>query len=276
MARAPRRDFRARYGPWAVVAGASQGLGEAYAEQVAALGLNVVLIARREELLRALAERLAAAHGVETRVLVLDLAREGATAVVEAEVADLDVGLLIYNAALSVIGPFLDRPLEAHLGELAVNTRTPMALAYRLGRRMRSRGHGGIILMSSLASAQGSPLTANYAATKAYNMVLAEGLWDELRRQGVDVLACVAGATSTPNYTASAPRSGTAGSATLTPQAVAAEALAALGRQPSVIPGRANRLSALVMRRLLPRRTAVAIMGRVLRGMYGDGSGDGR
>ncbi|HEX6798903.1 MAG TPA: SDR family NAD(P)-dependent oxidoreductase [Ktedonobacterales bacterium] len=272
MARAPRRDFRARYGPWAVVAGASQGLGEAYAEQVAALGLNVVLIARREELLRALAERLGAKHGIEARVLALDLAREDASAVVEAETAALDVGLLIYNAALSVIGPFLERPLEAHLGELAVNTRAPMALAYLLGQRMRSRerGHGGIILMSSLASAQGSALTANYAATKAYNLVLAEGLWEELRRQGLDVLACVAGATSTPNYTASAPRGSGVGSATLTPQAVAAETLAALGRQPSIIPGRANRASTFVMRRLLPRRTAVAMMGRVLRGMYGE------
>ncbi len=270
MARAPRRDFRVRYGPWAVVAGASQGLGEAYAERVAALGLNVMLIARREERLRALADRLTAAHGGEARVLALDLAREDAAAVVEREIAALDVGLLIYNAALSVIGPFLDRPLEAHLGELAVNTRTPMALAHLLGRRMRSRGRGGMIFMSSLASAQGSALTANYAATKAYNLVLAEGLWEELRRQGLDVLACVAGATSTPSYAASAPRKGGVGSATLTPQAVAAEALAALGRQPSVIPGRAYRLSAFVMRRLLPRRTAVAIMGRVLRGMYGE------
>jgi short-subunit dehydrogenase len=261
-----------RYGPWAVIAGASQGLGEAYAERVAALGLHVVLIARREEQLRALATRLAAAHRVETRVLVLDLAREDAARTVEAETAALDVGLLIYNAALSVIGPFLDRPLETHLSELAINTRTPMALAYLLGQRMRQRGHGGIIVMSSLASAQGSALTANYAASKAYNLVLAEGLWEELRRQGVDVLACVAGAISMPTYKANAPRGGGVGSATLPPETVAAEAIAALGRQPSVIPGRANRFSAFAMRRLLPRRTAITIMGRVMRGMYGDAS----
>jgi hypothetical protein len=245
-------------------------MGEAYAQQVAALGLNVVLIARREPLLHALAARLSDQHRIETRMLPLDLARDDAAAQVDAATRDLDVGLLIYNAARSVIGPFLDRPLDAHLDELAVNTRAPMTLAYLFGQRMKARGHGGIIVMSSLASAQGSPITANYAATKAYNLVLAEGLWDELRRQRVDVLACVAGATSTPNYDASAPKRGGIGSATLTPAAVAREALAALGRQPSVIPGRANRASAFVMRRLLPRRTAVSIMGRVLRGMYGE------
>jgi short-subunit dehydrogenase len=249
------------------VAGASEGLGEAYATQLATRGLHLLLIARRGPVLDALAERLASAHSIMTRTLALDLGREDAAAAVEAATRDLEVGLLVYNAARSVIGPFLDRPLVEHLDELAVNTRAPMALAYTLGRRMVARGRGGIILMSSLASAQGSPLTANYAATKAYNRILAEGLWDELRRQGVAVLACLAGATSTPGYTASAPKGGVA-SATMTPQAVAAEALASLGRRPFIIPGRGNRLAALVMQRLLPRRTAIGIMGRVLRGMY--------
>jgi short-subunit dehydrogenase len=269
MPRAPRADFRARYGPWAVVAGASEGLGEAYATQLAALGLHLVLIARRGPILDSLAARLASQHGVRTRTLALDLARADAGTAVEEATGDLEVGLLVYNAARSVIGPFLDRPLQDHLDELAANTRAPMTLAFTLGRRMVERGHGGIILMSSLASSQGSPLTANYAATKAYNRILAEGLWDELRRQGVDVLACLAGATRTPGYIASAPKRAGMASATMTPRAVAAEALAALGHRPFVIPGRGNRFAGFVMQRLLPRRTAIGIMGRVLRGMYG-------
>ncbi len=266
MPRSPIRDFSTRYGPWAVVAGASQGLGEAYAEQVAARGLNLLLIARRANLLNALATRLASTHGIQARILELDLARDDAGTRVEEATRDLDVGLLVYNAARSIIGPFLDQPLDGHLDELALNTRGPMILSYILGKRMAARRSGGIILMSSLASLQGSALTANYAATKAYNRVLAEGLWEELRRGGVDVLACLAGATRTPNYVTSAPKGGTA---TMTPSAVASEALAALGRRPLIIPGVSNRLSAVVMQRVLPHTTAIQLMGRVLRGMYG-------
>jgi short-subunit dehydrogenase len=124
------------------------------------------------------------------------------------------------------------------------------------------------VLMSSLSATQGSPLIANYAATKAYNLVLAEGLWDELRACGVDVLACCAGATTTPNYLASAPRRGAGTRSAISPQVVVAETLAALGKRPSVIPGRFNRLAAFLMRRLLPRRTTITIMGRTMREMY--------
>jgi short-subunit dehydrogenase len=260
MPRARSRDLRQRYGPWAVVAGASQGLGEAFAEQLAARRLNLMLLARRGALLDALAQRLAADYAIEARTLELDLARDDAGERVEEATRDLEVGLLVYTAARSVIGPFLDRPLDDHLDELAVNTRGPLVLAHTLGRRMVARGSGGIILMSSLASLQGSALTTNYAATKAYNRIFAEGLWEELRRQRVDVLACLAGATSTPNGR----------TATMTPSAVAAEALAALGRRPLVIPGAGNRMAAFAMQRVLPRRTVIGLMGRVLRGMYGE------
>jgi short-subunit dehydrogenase len=112
----------------------------------------------------------------------------------------------------------------------------------------------------------GSPLIANYAATKAYNQVLAEGLWEELRRRGVDVMACCAPAITTPNYQASAPKRTSPG--TMSPAAAVRETLAALGTVPSYIPGGTNRLSAFALRRLLPRRMAIETMGRVMRGMY--------
>jgi hypothetical protein len=264
MSRSPD-DFRARYGPWAVVAGASQGLGAEYAAQLAARGLHLVLIARRETELAARGAELATRHGIQVRTLPLDLAREDMGEVVAAETADIEIGLLVYNAALSVIGPFYERPLAEHLTEVGVNCRAPLALGYLLGQGMRARGRGGIILMSSLSATMGSALIANYAATKAYNMVLAEGLWEELRGRGVDVMACCAGAVSTPNYTASGSQSNRGG---MTPRAVVAETLAALGRTPSFIPGRGNRLAAFALRRL-PRRMTIRLMGRVMRGMYG-------
>ena len=258
-------DFRARYGPWAVVAGASAGLGAEFATQLAAKGLNLILIARRGELLEALGAQLTAQFDIDARALALDLARADAADIITAETSEKEVGLLVYNAAFSAIGPFLDRTLDDHLREIDTNVRTPLRLAHSLGQRMRARGRGGIILMSSLSATQGSPLISNYAATKAYNLILAEGLWDELRAQGVAVLACCAGATVTPNYAESAPARSFGA---MTPRAVVAATLAALGDEPSVIPGRGNQFAAFVLRRWLPRKIAIRLMGRVLRAMY--------
>ena len=136
-------------------------------------------------------------------------------------------------------------------------------------RKMLPRRRGGIILMSSLSAFQGSAFIANYAATKAFNILLAEGLWEEWRQSGVDVMACVAGATSTPKYLASNPKqTGRFSDATLPPQVVVREALAAIGKQPFVIPGAVNRLSSFIMRHILPRKMAIRMMGSVLRNMY--------
>ncbi|HJT59378.1 MAG TPA: SDR family NAD(P)-dependent oxidoreductase [Ktedonobacteraceae bacterium] len=261
-------DFRFRYGPWAVVAGASAGLGAEFAAQLAARGLHLVLIARRKDVLDELSARLRQDYAIEVRTLELDLAREDAGMVVEGATSDIEVGLLVYNAALSRIGPYLQTPLQDHLDEIAINCRAPMMLAYILGQKMQQRRRGGIILMSSLSSLQGSALISNYTATKAYNRLLAEGLWEELRSLGVDVMACCPSAVSTPNYLDSAPRSGRIAAPAMTPRAVVAETLSALGKQPAIIPGRSNRLANVFMQRVLPHKTAIKLMGRVMRGMY--------
>jgi short-subunit dehydrogenase len=261
--------FRERFGPWAVIAGASEGLGAAFAASLAARGLDLVLVARRATRLDSLATQLATAYRVQARSLPLDLAQASAAEVVADATADLDVGLLVCNAAHSTIGPFFEQPLDEHLIELRLNCYTPLELVYRLGERMLARQRGGIVLMGSLSAAHGAPLIANYAATKAYNWVLAEGLWDELRGRGIAVTVCCAGATATPNYLRSEPRRiGLLRMPAMAAEAVVAETLAALGRQPSVIPGRANRVVATVMQRLLPRRAAIKIMGGTLRSLY--------
>jgi short-subunit dehydrogenase len=268
-ARAGPEPFRDRYGAWALVAGASEGLGAQFARQIAARGVNLVLLARRARELALLGDALAAEHGVSVRTLALDLADPDAVGTAKRETHELEIGLLVYNAALSCIGPFLDAPLAEHLAELDINCRGPLVFAHGFGRGMAERGRGGILLMSSLAGAQGAPGISHYAATKAYNTVLAEGLWGELRARGVDVLACCAGATLTPRYLANQKASGGGSlpAPEMDPAAVVAEALAALGRKPSMIPGTANRVAAVFMQRLLPRRLAVSIMGRSTRGM---------
>ncbi|HET6438650.1 MAG TPA: SDR family NAD(P)-dependent oxidoreductase [Anaeromyxobacter sp.] len=257
--------FRDRYGPWALLAGASAGLGAAFARQLAARGLSLVLLARRREALDQLALELRAAHGVEARPVVADLGAAGLSEIVSRATDGLEVGLLVYNAAHSVIGPFLERPLAEQLRVVDVNCRGPLLLAHLLGTPMARRGRGGIVLMASLSGSQGNPWLASYAASKAFNLVLAEGLWAELRARGVDVVACRAGATRTPGFAASRPkRSVPLQSA----EAVAAAALAALGRGPSVVTGALNRVASFVFGRLLPRRASIRIMERATRRLY--------
>jgi uncharacterized protein len=247
------------------VAGASEGLGEAYARALAARGLHLVLVARRPDALAELALALRRAHGVEVRTAAFDLGAPGLEAAVRQATAGLEIGLLVHNAAASAIGPFLERPLEAQLAVLDVNCRAALILCHLLGQPMARRGRGGLLLMASLAGGQGNPWLASYAASKAFEIVLAEGLWDELRAQGVDVLACRAGATRTPGFLASRPR---AEVPLMTPEAVVEAALAALGRGPTVVTGPLNRLAAFLFTRLLPRRTAIGVMGRATRRLY--------
>jgi uncharacterized protein len=260
------KDFRARYGPWALITGASEGIGESFARALASRGLHLLLVARREGPLESLAAELRSAHAIQVRIASADVARPDLLAVLDALAGDAEVGLLVHNAAFSALGPFLDRPLDDLMKVIDVNCRAPLAMAHHFARKMVPRGRGGILLMSSLAGGQGTPIVAAYAASKAFEIVLAEGLWDELRPAGVDVLACRAGPTRTPSYEASRPRKKVP---MMESAPVVEEALAALGRQPVVVAGRLNRTVNFVMQRLLSRSAAIRFMGNSTRKMYG-------
>jgi uncharacterized protein len=252
--------FARRYGPWAVVAGASEGLGAAYACALARRRISLVLVARRRPVLEALARDLCADFGVEVRCLDGDLAdRHFLEGLLEA-CSTLEIGLLVYNAAHAPVGEFVEAPLDDLLRVAAVNIRAPVTLVRGFATGMIARGHGGVILMTSLAGNQGSPHIATYAASKAFNRVLAEGLWYELRAKGVDVLACCAGAVRTPGYSGAS--EGRDAPGTLDAGEVVEQALRALGRGPVVIPGRINRVASFFMTRVLPKRRAISIMAR--------------
>jgi uncharacterized protein len=255
--------FVRRYGSWAVVAGASEGLGAAWAEALAARGLNLVLFARRLEILDATAAAIRSRHAVEVRTLVLDLAA-GFGAELERLAGTLELGFGVFNAAHAPRGRFLDLTLEDQLRSVDVNCRGPLTMAHVLGRRMAARGRGGLVLMSSLTAFHGSPFIATYGATKAFNLVLGEGLWFELRARGVDVLACAAGATRTPGFLRASPH-GEPGM--IEPAQVVEEALGRLGRTGVMIPGRFNRFASFLMRRVLPRGTAAGILGNRTRNL---------
>jgi len=255
--------FVDRYGPWAVVAGASEGIGASFSKKLAARGVNVVMVARRAAPLEDLATKLRQQHGVEVRVQPLDLGSPDVVAGMHAATEDLDVGLMIYNAAYTAIGAFLDIDVEEHLKAVNVNVYGPLRLSHYFGRRLVERGKGGIILMSSMSGFQGTSMIANYAATKAYDTVFAEGLWYELRRRGVDVLGCVAGATLTPSYESTTDRIPTSGLARpMQPDDVTEQALADLGQRPIGLSGRRNRFAGALLSRFLPRRAAVEIISK--------------
>jgi short-subunit dehydrogenase len=256
--------FAAKYGPWALVAGASEGIGAAFATALAERGVNLILAARRAEPLAALSEQLARRLSVRTVPVAADLStREGLDTVLRAA-PDGTVGLVVCNAAYAPVGPFLDLAPSRLETLLDLNCRAPLLLARHYLPDMVARGHGGVIVMSSLAGMQGSPGLAGYAASKAFGAVLAESLWAELRGTGVDVVTCVAGAVSTPGYqeTMSRPAPGTVDA-----QTVARAALQGLGRGPRVVPGAMMRASSVLMSRLLPRRTAIKLIGRASSGL---------
>jgi len=261
--------FRARYGPWAMVAGGSTGMGAAYSRQLAQNGLNVVLVAEAPEPLETLAHSLTTECGVQTRAVLADLSAPDVLETLDSATRDLEIGLVVYNAAHSVVGRFLDVALEDKLRMVEVNCRGPLLLCHHYGTRMVARRRGGIIVVSSLSGFQGHAMVGTYAATKAFDLVLGEALWEELRRHGVDVLAFCPGATRTPAFLASNPRPTRGLSPPLMePDETVAEALAALGHGPTHIAGRMNRLAAFVLHRLLPRRTLIELMSLTTRAMY--------
>ena len=269
MPKDPSQDrFAHRYGPWAVVAGASEGIGQAYARELAARGLHLVLVARRPGPLEETAAELRSRHGVEVRIAAVDLGAPDVLAALAPHTDDIEVGLLIYNAAYADIGGYLDQSLESKLKTIDVNCRGPVALTSAYGAKMAARGRGGLLLMSSMAGFQGSGLVSTYAATKAFDTVLGEGLWAELGPQGVDVLVCVAGATLTPNFEKQTPEAKRGMAFPMTPEAVAREGLAHLGKGPTHITGWVNRSVHATVGRL-PRRLAVAFMASNTKKLYG-------
>jgi len=228
-----------------------------------------VLVARRERLLEETARAIRGELQVNVRTFALDMADLDAQRELTLALRGEEIGLLVCNAAVSPVGPFLDVPLETHERLVGLNCQAASHLAHVFGRPMRERRRGGIVLVSSMAGFQGTAQVVHYAASKAYLRVLAEGLWEELRPSNVHVLACVAGQIDTPTFARSAPRHPAwMPVPVMKADEVAAQALAALGTQPTVIPGRAHRPASDRTQRLLPRRAIVSFSSASTRAMY--------
>lgn len=251
-------DFAQKYGQWAVIAGASEGIGASLADQLAARGLDLVLIARNEALLEEVASDAREQYGVQTRVVVQDLTDPDVGAKIADATGGLDVGLLIYNAGASDrITTFLETDVDYSLKQIKLDCVGPTALAYHFGSAMRDRGRGGIVLVASLACLAGSATLAVYSAVKAFQHNLAEGLWAELRPHGVDVCCTPLGMTYTPAFARLGIEYDLA--AHMLPDDVAREIIENIGNGPVHVVGENNRAAASAVW-TIDRRSLVEMM----------------
>jgi len=226
--------FKDRYGPWVIVTGASSGIGREFAYRLAERGLNIVLIARREDRLRSIASDLEGRYKVRVDVVPLDLSREDFMSDLGPSLKGKEVGLLVNNAGFATSGPFIRSDLDRELEMLYVNTRAPLILTRRIAPEMAGRGRGGIIFMASMAGMISLPYMPNYAATKSWDLFMGEALWFELREKGVDVISIAPGAVRT-EFGKVAGLGSDFG--VTSPGKVVRTALGRLGRTPSIVPG---------------------------------------
>jgi len=254
--------LKSQYGPWAIVTGASSGIGHAFATELATAGLNVVLVARNESALANLELILRKAHSVQTRVIVADLAESAGVISVIEGTKDLEIGLLVASAGFGSSGPFLAADIAEHQNMLSVNCDALMTLTHAIGARLNAQRRGGVILLSSLLAWQGVPNSAVYAASKGFVQSLAEGLSLEWKSNGVDVLSCAPG----PVLTAFEKRANMTIKAGATAEQVAKASLRALGKRSVVIPGVLSKVLSYSLF-TCPRPWRVHIMKQVMAGL---------
>lgn len=250
-------SLRERYGEWALVTGASAGIGDAFARALASRGISCVLTARRGERLEALAGDLEASYGVKTRVVAEDLAAPEGPRRLAAAVADLPIAILVDNAGFGGVGRFDKLALGRLEQQVLLNCLAPVVLTRLLLPGMLERGRGAVVITGSVAGMQPLPLHAVYAATKAFNRFLGEALFVELRNQGIDVIVVEPGpvATEFQEVAGEIVHPGD------TPEAVVEIALRSLGRQPAVVSGWLNWLRSNAAMRFAPR-SLVGFMAR--------------
>jgi uncharacterized protein len=255
-------QFLARYGKWAVVTGASSGIGLEIAKGLAQKGLSVALSGRNQERLRSVAAEIHAASQVETLVIPMDLANSGSALRIADVMSNLETGLLVNAAGFGSSGPFTNSDLSQAIEMVDVNCRALLEMTHLFGQRFAKQRRGGIILLSSIVAFQGAPWAANYAATKAYVQSLGEALGEELSSHGVDVLCSAPGPTETGFFA----RAGMKASSSERADVVARQTIEALGRRRLVVPGNFAKFLHLSLS-TAPRFLRVKIMNGVMKSM---------
>lgn len=255
-----RRIDKNTFGPWAVITGASSGIGKEFAQQLAASGLNLVLVARRLSALEALGSALARTFGIRYRTVELDLSSDNFLEQIEEATHDLDIGLVISNAGAMMAGDFLTIDQQSWQQFLRLNVKAHLDLAHHFGHHLAQRKRGGLLLVSSTAGLQGIPFSAEYAAAKAYVLTLGEALHVEFQKKGVYVTVLLPGATNTPMLEASGLSPDKLPVKPMSTKQCVAEGLAALSAHRAThIAGSLNR----VLAALMPRPLAIRMYGNL-------------
>lgn len=257
-------DFKSKYGPWALVTGASSGIGEAFAEQLAEAGLNLVLAARRVEKLDELGKSLGEKYGVEVRSVKVDLASSDSLDILKAETDALEIGLLVNNAGRDMYGSFLKQDIDDSSDLVYLNSISPMRLTHHFGSKMTERKKGGVLFVASTAAHMPLPYMSNYAATKAYMLTLGESLHFEFKQNNVDVTVLSPGGTDTA-ITQEMIKEGvdmSKGPPAMSPEDVARVGMENLGKKVTVIAGKGNAIFAWVVKHLFTRQGAVNFGGK--------------
>jgi len=262
-------DFLNRYGQWGLVAGAAEGIGAAYCEELARKGMNIIMVDVNSAGMESLGDKLTSSYQILTRRVMVNLSGEDAAGQCLQAMEGLDCRLLVYNAAYSRVKPFLASGREELDLYINVNTRTPLTLVRVFAEKLRQENKtGGVLLMSSLAGLWGTRLVSIYSGTKAFNLLLAEALSHELKPCGIDVSACCAGATATPGYLSTNPSGGLFGPKVMPPPKVASYAIRKLGKKTVILPGFSNRFNYFMLTRILPRSISVGLVNRVMARTY--------
>jgi short-subunit dehydrogenase len=253
-------SFKEKYGSWAIITGASSGLGVEFAHQLAEKGLNLVLVARREELMIELAEKIQSKYPVEVRIIALDLAKEGFYNELAEKTSDLDIGLIVNNAGMNIEGHFYRGDLDRNIQMIRLNMEAPFTIAYEMGKKFIEKGKGGIIFTASSSSFQATPYLSHYGATKAYLLSLAESMNYEFKDKGVDVIALC------PGMTESEMTKGMKGNPIVMKAApVVKLAIDNLGKQAYIVPGLGNKIQAFMTQRVLGRDLSRVITGSLMK-----------
>lgn len=254
-----KRHLKEKYGPWALVTGASSGIGLELAYRLAEAGINLVVTGRDKSTLKFLQTEIISKYDIKVRTIQSDISSMPGIHDILEEIEDIDIGLFVASAGSGTSGNFIDSEISKELNMLQLNNVALMMLTHHLGRKLAARKRGGIILMSSIVAFQGVPYSAHYSATKAYVQSLGEALYHELKPYNVDVLAAAPG----PVNSGFAEQANLRMSNALSPRDVGIPILKALGKRSTIFPGRMTKILVFGLR-TVPRWGKIRIMKKVM------------